>query len=285
MDGVIEQQTITMRGRDFSWIDFGGPGQPVVALHGTFGRAIQFGELAQRLAPDYRIIALDQRGHGLSEHGGTFTRTDFVADAAEFIERLALAPALIIGHSLGGVNALQLAAWHPHLVHALVLEDTPVVTDETELPHPVVDTSGWPLPAATRQELAESFAAMNMPAIGYFLDSVVEQDDRWTMCFDYADMMAAQHGNVGRWWDDWLGSTHPATLLHGTLSPLLSARLATDMVARRPGTELVEFPGCGHWIHRDDPAGYSHAIRTFLDRQGVSGGRGADLDTSPSRRT
>jgi esterase len=108
---------------------------------------------------------------------------------------------------------------------------------------------------------------MGMPAIGYFLDSAVERDGRWTMCFDYADMMATQHGNVGRWWDDWLGSTQPATLLHGTLSPLLSARLAADMVARRPGTELVEFPGCGHWIHRDDPAGYALAIRTFLDRQ------------------
>jgi pimeloyl-ACP methyl ester carboxylesterase len=270
VDGVITQRSISLRGRDFSWIDFGGPGRPVVALHGTFGRGVQFGPLAQRLAPEYRVVALDQRGHGLSAHGGTFTRADFVADAAEFVQRLDLAPVFVLGHSLGGVNALQLAAWHPDLVRALVLEDTPVVTDESELPHPVVDTSGWPAPTATRRELAEALAAMDMPAIGYFLDSAVERDGRWTMCFDYTDMMAAQYGNVGRFWDDWLGSTHPALLLRGTDSTLLSARLAADMVTRRPGTELVEFPGCGHWVHRDDPAGHALAIRDFLDRAGDS---------------
>lgn len=266
VDGVIAPQTIVMRGRSFSYMDFGGPGHPVVALHGTFGRALQFGQLAQRLAPDYRIIALDQRGHGLSEQGGTFSRSDFVADAAEFIRRLELAPALVIGHSLGGVNAFQLAAWHPDLVRAMVLEDTPVVTDASELTQPVVDTTGWPPPAATRQKLAQSFAAMEMPAFGYFMDSAVERDGTWTMCFNYADMMATQYGNVGRWWDNWLGSAQPAALLHGALSPLLSAQLAAGMTAERPGTELVEFPGCGHWIHRDDPSGHALAVRTFLDR-------------------
>lgn len=106
-----------------------------------------------------------------------------------------------------------------------------------------------------------------MPSIGYFLESAVERDGAWRLCFDVDDMMATQWGNVGNWWDDWLASRQPALLLRGTQSMLLSAELAAAMAARRPGTALVGFPGCGHWIHRDDPAGYALAISDFLARR------------------
>jgi pimeloyl-ACP methyl ester carboxylesterase len=56
------------------------------------------------------VGALAQRGHGLAEHGGLFTRDEFVADAAAVIDRLGSAPVVELGHSLGGITAYQLAA-------------------------------------------------------------------------------------------------------------------------------------------------------------------------------
>ncbi|GAA1613851.1 MULTISPECIES: alpha/beta fold hydrolase [Kribbella] len=235
----------------------GGPGTPVVALHGAFGRGRTFARLAQALAPDYRLIAPDLRGHGRSSRpaDGDFGREAFIGDVAEFIEKLGLAPALVIGHSLGGVTAYQLAARRPELVRALVVEDVGAVPGDA-----VLDVTRWPR-RFTDRAAAERFFART-PAPGYFLESV---GDGGELLFDPDDLMAVQRGNVGDWWDDWLAVTRPTLLLRATDSFLLGAAHADEMVRHRPGTELVTFDGTGHWIHREAPDAYAQAVRGFFE--------------------
>ncbi|HSZ31055.1 MAG TPA: alpha/beta hydrolase [Pseudonocardiaceae bacterium] len=120
---MSEQMIIWCRGRRLSWVDFGGSGATMLALHGSFGRASVFAPLAERLTTRMRLVALDQRGHGMADHGGPFTREEFVADATAVIGTLGLGPVLVLGHSLGGIIAYQLAARYPELVRALVIED------------------------------------------------------------------------------------------------------------------------------------------------------------------
>lgn len=254
-------QMIALNNRRFSYEDAGGSGVPVLALHGTFGRGLTFAKIAERLLPEYRLIAPDLRGHGLSEHGGGFSREDFVADAAAFIEALELAPALVIGHSLGGVTAYQLAARRPELVRAMVIEDIGAVTDESVVEHPIVDITGWPREFEDRPAIERFFRELGMPAIDYFLESAVGGK----LLFDYDEMMAVQRGNAGVWWDDWTASKQPALLLRATGSFLLSERMAEEMVARRADTEVAVF-GSGHWIHREAPDGYVSAVRGFFAR-------------------
>jgi pimeloyl-ACP methyl ester carboxylesterase len=114
---------IRCRGRRLSRVDFGGSGATTLALHGSFGRASVFAPLAERLTTRMRVVALDQCGHGMADHGGPFTREEFVADAAAVIDALGLGPVLVLGHSLGGITAHQSAARSPELVRALVIED------------------------------------------------------------------------------------------------------------------------------------------------------------------
>ncbi|MCP3803942.1 alpha/beta hydrolase [Allokutzneria sp. A3M-2-11 16] len=262
----MEQRDVHLRGRRFSYVDFGGDGEPIVALHGTFGRGRTFADLASRLAPAYRVIALDQRGHGLSQRGGAFGRDEFVGDTAEFIRHLGLQRTIVLGHSLGGVNAYQLAARHPELVRALAVADIGAVTDSTEVPNPIVDVSGWPRTAASREELEASYLELGLPAPDYFLDSVVEEDGQWRMAFDHDDMMATQHCNLGSWWEDWTSSTCPALLVRAANSSLLLRAMAERMARQRPDTTLVELPGTGHWLYQDDPAGFALAVERFLSR-------------------
>lgn len=236
------------------------------ALHGHFGRARMFAPLAATLVPEYRVVALDQRAHGLSEHGGDLSRDAYVEDAAEFLRVQGLAPAVILGHSMGGVNAYQLAARYPELVSALIVEDAGAVTCEPEVYHPVLDVSGWPERADSLEELEAAIKAQGIPDAGYFLNNAVEDDDGWRLLFDYDDMMASQQALLGDWWDDWLASSCPALLLHGRDSTVLPTSLARRMAERRPRTCLKEFPECGHWIHDDDPVGVARAIREFLAR-------------------
>ncbi|GAB2658295.1 alpha/beta hydrolase [Kribbella swartbergensis] len=249
---------IALNNSRFGYEDAGGPGAPIVAVHGTFGRGTTFDAIAGRLAPEYRVIAPDLRGHGGSDHGGPF---DFVTDLAAFIEALDLAPALMIGHSLGGVTTYRLAARRPDLVRAMVIEDVGAVTDETEVDQPVLDVTGWPRRFANRDEAAAFFGAT--PAPDYFLESVVERNGAWELLFDPAEMMEVQRTNAGNWWSDWTASDHPILLLRATKSFLLSQALAETMTTRRPNTDLVTLDA-GHWIHRETPDSYTDAVRGFL---------------------
>jgi len=252
-----------------AYLDSGGPGTPVLALHGSFGRGAVFTGLAARLAGVARVVAPDQRGHGRTGRADSYSRDDFVADAAHLVRALGLAPVVVLGHSLGGITAYQLAARHPDLVSALVVEDVGPVMRRPEVAHPVLDVRGWPATAPTREELARAIAE-HVPDSGYFMRSAVREGGRWRLLFDWDDMMAVQRGGVGDWWADWLGSTCPALVLRGGRSPLLPAELARRMTARRPGARLVEFPDAGHWVHDDEPAAMARAIEAFLRSPGPS---------------
>ncbi|WP_416567373.1 alpha/beta fold hydrolase [Nocardia testacea] len=94
--------------------------------------------------------------------------------------------------------------------------------------------------------------------------AVPTADGRWGLLFDWNEMMTVQISGVGDWWTDWLGSSCPALVLRGEHSTLLPEPLACEMVARRPASRLVQFPGAGHWIHDDDPDGMARVVADFL---------------------
>ncbi|MBB5954303.1 pimeloyl-ACP methyl ester carboxylesterase [Saccharothrix tamanrassetensis] len=267
----MQRSSVKIAHHTIAYTDFGGVGTPVLALHGSFGRGSVFTTLAAHLDGHARIIAPDQRGHGLSDHTPTYTRDDFVNDAASLLSRLGAGPVVVLGHSSGGITAYQLAARHPDLVSALIIEDVGPLMRTPEIPHPVLDVRDWPTTAPTREALADAMTA-HVPDSTYFMHSAVQEDDHWHLLFDWNDMMAVQEACVGDWWPDWLASTCPALVLHGAHSPLLPPGLAEAMTVRRADTRLVRFPDAGHWIHDDAPEAMARAIKAFLVDWRQSGG-------------
>ncbi|TKR22666.1 alpha/beta hydrolase, partial [Cellulomonas hominis] len=106
---------------------------PVVLLHGLTDAATCWPTVLPRYAGTRPVVALDARGHG-----GTplpdepFTVAALAADAAAALRALDLGPALVVGHSMGGVTAEELALAAPDLVAGLVLEDPAWLTVEPD---------------------------------------------------------------------------------------------------------------------------------------------------------
>lgn len=106
------------------YLDWEGGGQPLLLLHGLSSNARIWDLVAPHLSPRFRVIALDQRGHGLSDKPDDgYSFEDVGSDLADFINALPLERPLIVGHSWGGNVALQFAADRPDHVSGLVLVD------------------------------------------------------------------------------------------------------------------------------------------------------------------
>lgn len=250
----LQRAAFSREGLTLSYLD-SGMGRPLVALHAHWMEAATFAPFAGRLPPEWRLVALDQRGHGFSDHASRYSRSDYLDDLLALLDHLKLASAVVLGNSLGGANAYQLAARYPDRVSALIIEDIgAVIDDDTRFALP------WAGLYPTRAALEERIGARLVPALK---PSIRETARGWRLAFDPRDTVASQSELNGDHWNDWLASTCPALLIGGSDSRVTDAARLKQMAARRANTQLAMLPG-GHVVHFDNAEGFASTVCGFL---------------------
>ncbi|MEU9848803.1 alpha/beta hydrolase [Streptomyces sp. NPDC047985] len=254
----------TPDGRRLSYLDFGpAGGRPLLGLHGHLGEGADFAELARALRPDgWRVVALDQRGHGDSDRAKRYDRDGYLDDLSLLFTHLGLdhqLPLPVVGHSLGAINGYYLAATRPDAVSALINIDGPVHLPVVD-PAPLSVLLALPYSAPTREELLAACGSLT-PLLE---NGLRPHHDGWRLGCHPADMVDSDTRVLGDHWHQWLGSHCPALLLHGTASTVLPTAQARAMASRRHGTTLVELHA-DHWVHLRRPKESAVAIRRFLD--------------------
>ncbi|MFF5707215.1 alpha/beta fold hydrolase [Streptomyces sp. NPDC012794] len=257
------RNTLDIEGRTLSYLDPGGPGRPLLALHGGMSEAAALTGLAAALGDRWRVIAPDQRGHGDSDRAAHYRREGYVGDAVALLDHLGLTgPVTVLGYSLGGLNAYHLAAAHPGRVGALIGVDATVDIRTPAGPQWFDFLAALPYTAPTREEL---LAAVDPAALPFVADGVrpLADGSGWRLAFNGEDMLDSIRSCEGDHWDTWLASTCPALLIHGRHSRALTRTVADAMVARRPGTSYTALDG-DHFVPFTDPAGFHAAVAAFL---------------------
>ncbi|MCM1971061.1 alpha/beta fold hydrolase [Streptomyces sp. G1] len=247
--------------RTLSYLDFGGPGRPLLALHGGMSEGLAFAALAEALGDTWRVIAPDQRGHGDSDRAADYGRAGYVCDAVALLDHLGLdQPVALLGYSLGGLNAVHLAAAHPERVSVLVNAEAAVEIDPAD--------SGWMAflramrySAPTREELLEAAGPVGSQFVAQALRPLPEGG--WRLPFHPQDMLDSVEACRGDHRAAWLASDCPALLIHGTRSASLPQAQADAMVTRRPGTSYTPLDG-DHFLPFTHPAEFHEAVRAFL---------------------
>ena len=238
-----------------SYLDSGGDGRVLIALHAHFMEAATFAPLAAALTPEWRVVALDQRGHGYSDHAPTYTRDDYLEDLEAFLEHLGVHGVVLLGNSLGGVNAYQFATRHPQVVRGLIVEDIGAeVWDDLGF------VLAWEGCFPSREALVEQVGPRFLP---YLHDSFRQTPAGWRLAFDPQDIVASGKWLAGDHWHDWLATDCPALLLRGRDSRVTTQAAVEQMTSRRPNTRLAVLDG-GHALHVDNPAGVADAVKEFL---------------------
>lgn len=250
-----------------SYLDYGATHQKILLmLHGHMGNARTFSELASRFE-GWRIVVLDQRGHGWSEHPPErdYSRESYIIDLLTLIrQELDGQSVHMLGHSLGGINAYQFAARYPELITSVIVEDIGVEISGDHFAF----VQNLPDRSASPKELRDSLVRAGLRNIDYFSASVFEDERGWGFRSDLPGMRISQRNINGVWWQDWLDSTCPMLLIHGSKSFALNLEQAQRMAIRRPNTKLAVFEQCGHGVHSDDLDGFYQTVQAFLDEQG-----------------
>jgi pimeloyl-ACP methyl ester carboxylesterase len=121
-------QRLPVNGVELQWGQWGdAPGPPLVLCHGFTGSSHDFALQIGPLSQTRRVIALDQRGHGLStktHDQPSYTISQFTADLIAFLDQVADGPVDLLGHSMGGRVALGVVVERPDLIRSLIPMDT-----------------------------------------------------------------------------------------------------------------------------------------------------------------
>jgi 3-oxoadipate enol-lactonase len=109
--------------RDISlYYEITGHGQPLVFIHGLGLSSREWERQVDCFSEHYRVITFDVRGHGRSDKPpDPYSIELFAADTTELIQTLALVPAHVVGHSMGGMIAFQIAVSMPELIRSMVI--------------------------------------------------------------------------------------------------------------------------------------------------------------------
>ncbi|MET8330886.1 alpha/beta hydrolase [Streptomyces sp. NPDC005181] len=258
------ERIVVRDGVRLSCRDWGGPGQPIVLLHGLAGHAGEWDATARRLSPWYRVVALDQRGHGTSErHPQDVSRAAYVADVITVADQLDLRRPVLAGQSLGGHTAMLTAAAHPERIHALVLIEA---GPGGASPNAPVEIGGWldswPTPFTSRETAAQFLGGG--PVGDGWAASPEQRDGGWWPRFDRDVMVRSLAENAQRsFWNEWAQVTCP-TLVVLAQSSIIPPQEADDMLRRRPATESLSIPRTGHDLHLEQPGTLHTALSDFL---------------------
>jgi 2-succinyl-6-hydroxy-2,4-cyclohexadiene-1-carboxylate synthase len=270
---AVRRELVRLNGMDLLCLVAGEGPETMLCLHGMYGRAEDWVDLMARHAGRFRVIAFDQRGHGLSSRPlARYGGEEMADDAVAVLEHYGAGPALVVGHSMGGRNAFFLAARRPDLVRALAILDigaggSPQPSDCPPDAVPECDglTADWPLPFPSRQH-AIAFLEKKMAtqvAVDYFAASLFETAAGWDFRFSRRAMAA-----LGVYWRNWEDIPPrvacPILFLRAAESWCLTPEGATTMRRLAPHAEYVEIPGSDHNLHHDNQAAFNEAFDRFL---------------------
>mgnify|MGYP001133886209 FL=1 len=207
----------------------------ILCLHGRWGRGETWSDFIMRYRDRYRIIAPDQRGHGLSDKPGSgYGAEDMARDAYELLTQLRCTPAIVVGHSMGGRVAAYLAALYPEAVKGVAILDEGFEASNLT---PTCDDAGddgltrdWPTPYSTIDEaLRDLGGRFERPSsVRYFVESLTETLDGYDFLFSRRAMAAI--GRANRDWRDILGRIScPVFVVRASESRCLSREGAREM--------------------------------------------------------
>lgn len=263
------ERTVKRPGTALHLLDWGGSGQTVLLTHGITAQAHVWDPVAVALADHFRVLSLDQRGHGDSaKPGAGYAAADFAADMAAVMDALANGPCLVMGHSLGGRNSLALAALSPDRVAGAVsVEFGPWISPESfeRLRERVLGApAAFDSLDAARTYLRSRYARLPVDAIERRATFGLRPAADGSLHWKYErHSVAATLDSLDRGLEELVNSIAvPVMVVHGAESLFYDAPAFHRLQSSRPEFLYREVAGADHYVPEERP---ETVVELFLE--------------------
>lgn len=247
--------------------EYPGQGETLLILHGLFGSLGNWNWHSKMLSQHFRVFALDLRNHGNSPHSEIMDYTSMAADVLELLDELQLTTVNLLGHSMGGKVAMQLALTHPERVDRLVVADIAPVSYRSE--HDTIFKGLLSVDLAELKSRAEADTQLarhvSDEVVRQFLLTNLQRDGSgrfsWrinlpALAANYAQLRAAPSAQgVFR---------KPVLFLKGDWSDYILEEYRAAILARFPEAQLKTIQQTGHWLHAEKPQTFYRLLVGFL---------------------
>ncbi len=241
-----------------------GGGTPLVLLHGLFGRAANFGAVQARLAERRRVLALDLRNHGASPHDAAMDYPAMAGDVVETLRGMGALPCVLVGHSMGGKVAMQVALTEADAVARLLVADIAPVAYPPHYRDFAAAMLAVPLVPGMTRAAADATLAPAVPdraVRGFLLQNFrAGAEPGWTCGLrEIADALPGIEAfpACATRYDG------PVLALAGGRSDYVQPEHRPTFRALFPKVRFASLIRAGHWLHAEDPDGFVATVEAF----------------------
>ncbi len=267
---------VEVNGINLHYLEWGNTNRStILMLHGISQQAHSWDFISLPLSVDYRVIALDQRGHGDSDWSpnGNYSTDIYVGDIEGFVGAMGLENFHLMGHSMGGRNSLAWASGRPGVLKSLTIVDTGPETQRRgqnriqqfrELPDELDTLDEF---ASRVMEYTGRNREQTMGALKYSIRQ--RQDGKWTWKYDKAMRVSgfrAPTWTPDQLWDGWRKIDCPALVVRGARSDIFADETMVRMAEEHWDCTTVTVENAGHLVQGDNPPDFLAAVQGLLSR-------------------
>jgi esterase len=238
-------------------------------LHGFLGMLDNWRTHARYWSSDYEVHAIDQRNHGKSFHSEAFDYTLLAQDIINYMDAKNLEKAVVLGHSMGGKTAMTLALQYPERVSTLIVADiAPKHYDVGgKFSHIIEGLLHLDANVFTSRTAANEALAIYVPEMGvrqFLLKNLAWTPERTltlkcnikVLQHKLAEIGAAPNAGIYEGQTLFLAGSKSDYIVQGDLEKIH---------AFFPKAKLDWIENAGHWLHAENPIGFTQALHDFLD--------------------
>ncbi|BDS09946.1 alpha/beta fold hydrolase [Aureispira anguillae] len=245
-----------------------GEGEPVVILHGMFGTLDNWQTIAKQLAKHFMVFIIDLRNHGRSPHSEAFSYSIMANDVYEFMENNWIYEAHIVGHSMGGKVAMQLATENPDLVNKLAVVD--IAPKAYKGNHQPIFDALFALDLTSLKSRKQANEFLESRIESYAVRQFILKNlsiNKQTQTYEWKMNLPVIHNA----YQHILGSSDlsspynkPTLFIKGANSSYILEEEFSDYQVFFPQAKLANIDNAGHWVHAEQPKLFLEALTNFL---------------------
>lgn len=247
--------------------EMAGEGEPLLFLHGLGSSSADWRYQIEHFARTHRCIALDARGSGASRDkrfpAGPFTVRDFARDAATLLDRLDLAPAHVVGLSMGGMIAFQLAVDQPRVVRTLTIVNSgPALVPRSLKDHVALTSRLFMARFLGPARMGRILAPKLFPGPGHA--SLRAEFEQRMAANDPRAYLATTRAIIGWSVSDRIGEIDVPTLVVSADGDYTPVEIKREYARRMRRAEVVVVPDSRHALPVEAPEKFNPVLERFL---------------------